>query len=66
MFSLLAIEPVTSTNQNSSPKTALEATAEMQPSAGFQDSGPLAEQPIAATDSSQYNLPADLGLCATS
>jgi hypothetical protein len=39
----------------------------MQPSADiFQGSGTLAEQPIAATYSSQYNLPADLGLRAAS
>jgi hypothetical protein len=66
-ISMLAFEPVTSTNQNSSANTALKAIAEMQTSANiFQDSGPLAEQPIAATNSSQYNLPADLGLHAVS
>jgi hypothetical protein len=32
-FALLAFEPVTSSNQNSPAKTALKATAEMQPSA---------------------------------
>jgi hypothetical protein len=37
-----------------SAKTASKATAELQLSANiFQDSGPLAEQPIAATNSSQ-------------
>jgi hypothetical protein len=55
---LFAFEPVTSTKQISLPNTALNATAEMQPSADIsQDPGPLAEQPIAVTDSSQYNLP---------
>jgi hypothetical protein len=54
---LFAFEPVTSTKQISLPNTALNATAEMQPSADIsQDLGPLAEQPIAVTDSSQYNL----------
>jgi hypothetical protein len=57
-FALFAFEPVTSTKQISLPNTALNATAEMQPSADIsQDPGPLAEQPIAVTDSSQYNLP---------
>ncbi len=53
-------ESVTSTN---SAKAALKASAEMQPSADiFQCPGPLAEQPIAATNSSQYNSSADVGL----
>ena len=53
-------ESVTSTN---SEKAALKASAEMQPSADiFQYPGPLAEQPIAATNSSQYNSSADVGL----
>jgi hypothetical protein len=57
-FALFAFEPVTSTKQISLPNTALNATAEMQPSADIsQDPGPLVEQPIAVTDSSQYNLP---------
>jgi hypothetical protein len=57
-FALFAFEPVTSTKQISLPNTALNATAEMQPSADIsQDPGPLAEQPIAVIDSSQYNLP---------
>jgi hypothetical protein len=34
-FALLAFEPVTSAKQISSPKTALNATTEMQPSADF-------------------------------
>jgi len=56
-FALFASEPVTSTKQISLPNTALNATAEMQLSADIsQDPGPLAEQPIAVTDSSQYNL----------
>jgi hypothetical protein len=39
----------------------------MQTSADIsQDPRPLAEQPIAATNSPQYNLPADLGLRAAS
>jgi hypothetical protein len=64
---LLAFEPVSSTKQISSAKTALKATAEMQPSADIsQDPRPLAGQPIAATYSSQHNLPADLGLHAAS
>ncbi len=62
-FPLLAFEPVTSTKQISSAKTALKATVEMQPSADIsQDPGPLAGQPIAATYSSQHNIPADFGL----
>ncbi len=53
-------ESVTSTN---SAKEALKASAEMQPSADmFQYPGPLAEQPIAAINSSQYNSSADVGL----
>jgi hypothetical protein len=65
-FTLLAFEPVTSTTKISSAKTALKATAEMQPSADIcQYSGPLAEQPTVATNSSQYNLSADVGLCTT-
>jgi hypothetical protein len=63
-FTLLAFEPVTSTTKTSSAKTALKATAEMQPSTDIcQYPGPLAEQPIAATNSSQYNSSADVGLC---
>jgi hypothetical protein len=59
-FALFAFEPVTSTKQISSPNTALNATAEMQLSADIsQDPGPLAEQPIAVTNSSQFNLPED-------
>jgi hypothetical protein len=55
-FALFAFEPVTSTKQISLP-TALNATAEMQPSADIsQDPGPLAEQPIAVTDSSKSQL----------
>ncbi len=62
-FTFLAFEPVTSTTKISSAKTALKATAEMQPSADIcQYPGPLAEQPIVATDSSQYNSSADVGL----
>jgi hypothetical protein len=62
-FALFAFEPVTSTKQISLPNTELNATAEMQPSADIsQDPGPLLEQSIAVTNSSQYNLPADLGL----
>jgi hypothetical protein len=57
-FTLFAFEPVTSTKQISLPNTALNTTAEMQPSADIsQDTGPLVEQPIAVTDSSQYNFP---------
>jgi hypothetical protein len=49
-------ESVTSTN---SAKAALKASAEMQPSADtFQYPGPLAEQPIAATNSSQLDAAA--------
>jgi hypothetical protein len=33
-----------------------------EPVTSTNQTGPLAEQPIAATDSSQYNFPADLGL----
>ncbi len=66
-FSLLAFKPITSTSQHSLAKTGLKATAEMQMSAdNFQDLVPLAEQPIAATNNSQYNLSADLGLHAAS
>jgi hypothetical protein len=57
-FTLFAFESISSTKQISSPNTALKATAEMHLSAdNSQDPGPLVEQPIAATDSSQYNLP---------
>jgi len=57
-FTLFAFEPVTSTKQISLTNTALNTTAEMQQSADIsQDPRPLAEQPIAVTDSSQYNLP---------
>jgi hypothetical protein len=62
-FTFLAFEPITSTTKISSAKTALKATAEMQPSADIcQYPGSLAEQPIVATDSSQYNSSADVGL----
>jgi hypothetical protein len=37
-FELFAFEPVTSTKQISSPKSALNATAEMQPSADNSES----------------------------
>jgi hypothetical protein len=66
-FASLAFEPVTSTKQISLPNTALNATAEMELSADLsQDPGTLAEQPIAAPNSSQNNLPVDLGLRTTS
>jgi hypothetical protein len=62
-YTLLAFEPVTSTTKISLAKTALKATAEMQSLADIcQYPGPLAEQPIAATNSSQYNSSADVGL----
>jgi hypothetical protein len=66
-FALFAFEPITSSKQISLPNTALNATAEMQlPADISQDPGPLAEQPIAATNSAQYNFPEDLGLRAAS